>query len=80
MTPAQWPASSFFPLSYFLSIFQEQTVTRATACVPTGELANNQMDGEPIQIREKEKRGEQGPQRRDVEKDVVLVSLLCHQL
>lgn len=56
MTPAQWPASSFFPLTYFLSIFQEQTVTRANACVPNGEVTNSQMDGEPIQIREGEER------------------------
>lgn len=56
MTPAQWPVSSFFPLSYFLSIFQEQIVTRATACVPNGELTNSQMDGEPIQIRKEERR------------------------
>lgn len=37
------------------------------------------MDGEPIQIREK-KRGEQGLQRRDAEKDAVVVSFLCRQL
>lgn len=48
MTPAQWAASSFFPLSYFLSTFQKQTVTRATAWLPTGELTNSQMDGEPL--------------------------------
>lgn len=53
-------------------------MTTATACVPTGELTNSQMDGEPIQIREK--RGEQGLQRRDAEKDVVVVSFLCRQL
>lgn len=76
MTPVKWPASSFFPLSYFPSIFQEQTVTRATALYQLENEPIARWMGNPF----KERRRGQGLQRREAEKDVVVVSFLCHQL